>query len=203
MTSGPDDRLNAVWSSDGHTVVYAAGRPLNLYATSADGNGPERRLTTSGNMQWPGSFSPDGRTLAFVETDPQSGSDIWVLPLGPDGTPGTPRALVSTPFNDSAPMISPDGRWLAYQSNESGRYEVYVQPFPDGGQRIQVWTDQGVYPRWSPRGRELFFRAGAERRGMVSVTMRGRFSNRRRRDNCFRSAAWKASSWCRPTRNAS
>jgi hypothetical protein len=71
-------------------------------------------------------------------------------------------------------MISPDGRWLAYQSNESGRYEVYVQPFPAGGQRIQVSADQGVYPRWSPRGDELFFRAGGNRQGMAAVTVDAR-----------------------------
>jgi hypothetical protein len=75
-------------------------------------------------------------------------------------------------------MISPDGRWLAYQSNESGRYEVYVQPFPEGGRRIQVSTDQGVYPRWSPRGGELFFRSGGNRQGMASVTFDSRAGSR-------------------------
>src|SRR5688572_8679980 len=71
-------------------------------------------------------------------------------------------------------MISPDGRWLAYQSNESGRYEVYVQPFPDGGRRIQVSADNGVYPRWSPRGDELFFRSLATRAGMSAAAFDGR-----------------------------
>ena len=71
-------------------------------------------------------------------------------------------------------MISPDGRWIAYQSNESGRYEIYVQPFPGGGQRIQVSPDNGVYPRWSPRGDELFFRSASTRAGMSAAAFDGR-----------------------------
>ena len=168
-TWGPIDRLNAVWSDDSQSIVFAAGQPLNLYATRADGKSDAQRLTTSDNVQWPGSLAHDGRMLAFVENSASSGSDIWVLPIDAGGKPGTPRAFLGTPFNESAPMISPDGRWLAYQSNESGRYEVYVQPFPAGGQRIQVSTDQGVYPRWSPRGGELFFRSGGNRQGMTAV----------------------------------
>jgi serine/threonine-protein kinase len=155
-TWGPIDRLNAVWMDDSRSVVFAAGQPLNLYSVSADGKGAERRLTTSLNIQWPGSLSHDGRILAFVENSPSSGSDIWVLPIDANGNPGNARAFLSTPFNESAPMISPDGRWLAYQS------------------RIQVSADQGVYPRWSPRGDELFFRAGGNRQGMAAVTVDAR-----------------------------
>ena len=168
-TWGPIDRLTAVFSGDGRFVVYSAGQPLNLYSASADGKESERRLTTSANIQWPGSISHDGRLLAFVEQNPGSGSDIWLLPLAADGTPGAARPFLSTPFNESQPMISPNGRWIAYQSNESGRYETYVQPFPAGGQRLQLSTDQGVYPRWSSRGDELFFRVGANRQGMAAV----------------------------------
>ena len=172
-SAGPADRLNAVWSGDGRHIAYAAGTPLNLFVVTADGKGAEQRLTTAAKTQWPGSWSPDGRTLALVENHPQSGSDIWLLPL--DGLqPGAPRPFLSTPFNESAPMISPDGRWLAYQSNESGRYEVYVQPFPDGGRRLQVSTDNGVYPRWSPRGDELFFRSSSTRAGMSVAAFDGR-----------------------------
>ena len=172
-SAGPADRLNAVWSGDSRHIAYAAGTPLNLFAIAADGQGTQQRLTTSTQTQWPGSWSPDGRTLAFVENHPQSGSDIWVLPL--DGLqPGVARPFLSTPFNESAPMLSPDGRWLAYQSNESGRYEIYVQPFPDGGRRLQVSMDNGVYPRWSPRGDELFFRSLSTRAGMSAASFDGR-----------------------------
>lgn len=167
--AGPADRLNAVWSADGREIAFAAGAPLNLFRTSADGSGTQERLTTSANVQWPASWSPDARMLAFVEMDPLSSSDIWILALGEDGKPRGVQPFLRTPFNESAPMISPDGKWLAYQSNESGRYEVYVQPFPGGGQRIQVSKDNGVYPRWSPKGDELFFRSGANRIGMTVV----------------------------------
>ncbi len=177
-SSGPIDRLNAAWSGDGRAVVYAAGQPLNLFTAAADGSGGEQRLTTNINTQWPGSWSPDGSTIAFVENNPQSGSDIWLVSLDAARRPGAVRPFLSTPFNESAPMISPDGRWLAYQSNESGRYEIYVQPFPGGGQRIQVSPDNGVYPRWSPRGDELFFRSASTRAGMSVAAFdgRGRFS---------------------------
>lgn len=166
------DRLTAVWSADGRLIAYSAGTPPNLYRIPTDGSGGEERLTTSGNPQWAGSWSPDGRTLAFVELDPLSGSDIWLLTLDEAGKPRAPRALLRTPFGESAPMISPDGRWLAYQSNESGRYEIYVQPFPDGGSRRQLSNDEGAYPHWSPRGDELFFLSPLNRAGMTAVAVK-------------------------------
>ena len=172
-SAGPTERLNAVWSGDGRHIAYAAGTPLNVFAMAADGQGTAQQLTTSVHTQWPSSWSRDGRLLAYVENHPQSGADIWLVAL--DGLkPGAARPFLSTPFNESAPMISPDGRWLAYQSNESGRYEVYVQPFPDGGRRIQVSADNGVYPRWSARGDELFFRSLATRAGMSAAAFDGR-----------------------------
>jgi serine/threonine-protein kinase len=166
------DRLNAIWSPDGRSIIYAAGQPLNLFRAAADGSGADERLTTSGNLQWPASLSPDGRTLAYVEIDPLSGSDLFVLSLDADGKPHGSQPFLRTPFNESAPMISPDGRWIAYQSNESGRYEIYVQPFPAGGARVQVSTAEGVYPRWSAKGDELFYRSGSAREGLVSVAIK-------------------------------
>ena len=166
------DRLNAIWSPDGKSVVFATGQPLNLWRSTND-EAHSERLTTNTNIQWPGSFSTDGRLLTYVETDPLSGSDIWILPLDVRGMPGTARPYLRTPFNESAPMISPDGHWLAYQSNESGRYEIYVQPFPGGGARTQISTGEGVYPRWSPKGDELFYRSGSSREGLVAVQVEG------------------------------
>ena len=170
VSPAPPDRLNAVWSADGNHVAYGAGLPMNLFRASP-GGGREERLTTSRNPQWPASWSPDGKTLAFVEFDPLSGSDIWLLDVDTARKPGSARPFLRTPFTESAPAISPNGRWLAYQSNESGRFEVYVQPFPEGGRRWQVSTDHGVYPRWSRRGDELFFRSGPTRAGMTSVSV--------------------------------
>ncbi len=162
----------AAWSADAKDIAYAAGRPANLFRASADGSTRDERLTSSPNNQDPGAWSPDGRMIAFVEHDPLSGTDIWLLDLDEARQPGRARPLLSTPFNEAAPAISPDGRWLAYQSNESGRYEVYVQPFPHGGQRWQVSTDMGSYPRWSGRGDELFFRSGPTYAGVTSVPVK-------------------------------
>jgi serine/threonine-protein kinase len=170
-SSGPADRLNAIWSADGRHVAYARGSPLNLYLAAVGADAGAARLTTSEHTQWPGSWSPDGRTVAYVEQDALSGSDIWLLALDEQRKPAGTRAFLRTPFNESAPMISPDGRWIAYQSNESGQYEIYVQPFPDGGQRHQLSFDNGVYPRWSPRADEVFFRSGANRAGLSSVAL--------------------------------
>ena len=101
---------------------------------------------------------PDGQSLAFIERNPDSGSDIWVLNLDePD-----PFPVVVTRFNERSPAFSPDGRWLAYDSDESGRSEVYVQPYPGPGPRWLISTDGGEFPVWSPvwspEGLELFYR---------------------------------------------
>jgi Tol biopolymer transport system component len=172
--SATGDRLNAVWSNDGRWIAYAAGTPLNVYVSSLDGTVKDRRLTTSDRIQWPSSWAPGDRALAIVEVDPLTGQDIKIVTLDANRTAHGIRPFLSTPFSESAPMISPGGEWLAYQSNESGRYEVYVQPYPDGGQRLQVSADNGVYPRWSRKGNELFFRSGANRAGVASATITGR-----------------------------
>ena len=173
-TPPPAERLSAVWSPDGAHVVYAAGHPAtNLFVAPAEG-GSSERLITSAHEQWPTSWSHDGRTISFVERHPQSATDIWLLTLDAARKPQGVRPFVRTPFGESAAVISPDGRWLAYHSNESGRYEVYVQPLLDGGRRWQVSTDSGVYPRWSPRGNELFFRSGPTRAGLSSASVRAR-----------------------------
>ncbi len=102
------------------------------------------------------SWSPDGQLLAFVEVNPTTGYDIWVLRLSDRKA----QPFLRTPFNESVPRFSPDGRWLAYISNESGRYEIYVQPYPGPGGKWQISTEGGTEPIWNPNGRELFYRSG-------------------------------------------
>jgi eukaryotic-like serine/threonine-protein kinase len=156
-----------VWSPDGKHIVFGStrhGGPENLYWMRADGAGEAIRLTESGDIQIPYSFSPDGKRLAFTELRPQTGDDLWTLPLGETESdhpkPGKPEPFLATPFNELGPMISPDGRWLAYYSNESGRYEVYVRPFPGPGGKWQISTGGGETPVWSKNGQEMFYRSG-------------------------------------------
>jgi Tol biopolymer transport system component len=126
----------------------------------------EERLTTGEATQTPGSWSGDGQWLAYTETDPTTGGDIWALPSGGDHKA---RAVVRTPFGEGYPRLSPDGRWLAYTSNESGRNEVLVQSFPEPGGRTQMSASGGIEPVWSRDGRELFYLNGD---AMMAVDVR-------------------------------
>jgi Tol biopolymer transport system component len=111
------------------------------------------------------SFSPDGKRLAFAERDAKTGLDLWALPLDMSDPerpkPGKPELFLRTPFDEQDPAFSPDGRWIAYTSNESGRNEVYVRPFsgvaPSGSGKWQISTSGGRYPIWSRKDRELFY----------------------------------------------
>jgi Tol biopolymer transport system component len=155
-----------VWTPDGKRLTYRSGPPgaLNIYWMSVDGSRPEERLLTSTHLNTPTSWSPDGRMLAFYDVDlAQEGAadfqyhDIWWLSLD---EPQRPHAFLATKFWESAAVFSPDGRWLAYVSNESGRNEVYVRPFPGPGEKLQVSTDGGGEPVWPRNGHELLFRNG-------------------------------------------
>ena len=126
----------------------------------ADGMGQPQWLMQSNNLQVPWSFPADGKRLAFNELNPSNVDDIWTVPVetGSSGLQaGKPELFLQAPFHERGPMFSPDGRWIAYQSNESGRSEVYVQAFPDGHGKRQISYGRGSYPAWSPNGRDLFF----------------------------------------------
>jgi dipeptidyl aminopeptidase/acylaminoacyl peptidase len=148
-----------VWTPNGQRVIFASTRAdgvLNLYWKSADGGGPEERLTTAPTTQVPTSVTPDGRTLAFSQADAKNGFDLWLLTLA--DRRATP--FLQTQFNDRQAMFSPDGRWVAYTSDESGHDEVYIRPFPGPGSRTPVSVGGGSDPRWRRDGRELFYRNG-------------------------------------------
>jgi Tol biopolymer transport system component len=157
-----------VWSSDGKRIIYRATRSgsRNLFWKSVDDTGPEERLTTSEHNQTPGSSLANGAALVFEELNPQTHTDIWVLPLV---GPRTPYAILRDPFDELQPRFSPDGHWLAYVSARSGRQEVYAQSYPQPERRWQISTDGGGDPTWSRDGRELFYRNG---RKMMSVRVR-------------------------------
>ncbi len=168
-----------MWSPDGKHIVFMSaqhGGAPNLYYMRADGAGEAVRLTQSQNRQIPYSFSPDGGRLAFFEFNPKTTTDIWTLPLEEANSDhpkvGKPEPFLVTRFDERAPMISPDGSWLAYESNESGRNEIYVQPFPGPGGRWQISTAGGDRPVWSRKASELFYRS-SEGMMVASYSARG------------------------------
>ena len=170
LTFDPDLDRFPVWTPDGRRIAFSSMRAgaSNLFWQAADGTGPVERLTESANEQNPTSFSPAGTPLVFYEVTSSTSRDIAVLPLE-----GERRAtpLVQTTFEDRDADVSPDGRWVAYGSNESGQFEVYVRPFPevDGG-RWQVSTGGGTRPLWARSGRELFYLVESGR--MMAVPIR-------------------------------
>jgi dipeptidyl aminopeptidase/acylaminoacyl peptidase len=150
-----------VWTPDDSRVAFASYQSgmADLCWMRVDGSeGPELLLERE-YRQYPQSWSPDGRILAFRETHPETGADIWVLSLDGDRAP---QLVLGTRFNEDSPRFSPDGRWLAYTSDASGRDEVYAQPFPGPGREWRLSTDGGRAPVWSFDGRELFYRNGKQ-----------------------------------------
>ena len=188
-----------VWHAGGSRVTFqAAGSPgrFSLFSRDVDGSGQAEPLLRDappesaavlpaamagllpGTMPRPGSANPhvpvswsaDGAHLAFAERKPGAQRDVWVLSEG-----GEPSPFVLTPFDEWAPAFSPDGQWLAYVSNESGRNEVYVQPYPGPGSKWLISIAGGTEPAWSPDGKELFYRRGEQMLG-VTVQVKPEFS---------------------------
>ena len=145
------------WTPDGLRITFGSsiGGQENLFWQPADGNGTSERLTTSPQLHRAGSWSPDGRSLVFVEGDSNSQNLHDILTL--EG--GKVRELIVTRFDEQYPELSPDGHWLAYTSNESGRNEVYVTPYPGLERREQISVSGGHSPLWTRSGRELIYLA--------------------------------------------
>ena len=145
-----------VWSPDGGRVVFTSNRQgvYNLYWKLSSGAGADELLLESDQTKSPTDWSSDGRFLLFRNQDPQTGFDLWVLPLS-----GDKKAFpfLKTPFEEREGQFSPDGNWIAYQSNESLRFEIYVQPFPGPGGKFQISANGGAQPRWNKNGKEIFY----------------------------------------------
>ena len=162
------ENASPIWSSDGTRIVYGSirNRKWGLYQKSANNAGTEERLVESDATTLPMSWSPDGNSIVYEVLDQKTSNDLWVLPLSGDRKPSQ---LLHTPFTESHGQISPDGKWLAYYSNETGRNEVYVQPFPSGAGKWQISTNGGFFPRWRRDGRELFYMTLASGGKMMAV----------------------------------
>jgi serine/threonine-protein kinase len=166
VTFEANNRFYPVWTADGARLIFSDGIGKNRVRWApATGAGSTDTLL-EGEERYPTSVSQDGRLLAFYEVHPQTRRDLWVFPL--DGT-GKPQPFFGTPFEDSAPMFSPDGHWVAYASNKSGQNEIYVRPYPAAGaQEYTISAGGGTEPLWAPDGRELLYRHGND---LMSVSV--------------------------------
>jgi serine/threonine protein kinase/Tol biopolymer transport system component len=172
--SGGDDWASA-WSPDGRDLVYSSNQTglLDLFRKATDGAGTEELLGKNiGNNRYVSARSHDGRFLMYStgRTRAQTGNDIWVVPQSGNDEP---QPFLRTSSNETDGTFSPDGRWVAYTSDESGREEITVGPFPGPGGKWQISTGGGTQPRWSPDGRELFFLEGGTKLMAVAVDGRG------------------------------
>jgi hypothetical protein len=177
FTFDPATELAAVWSPDGRTIAFSSSRKghLDLYRKSANGSGAEEPLYFDNLDKRSTSISPDGKFLLYHTIgDPKTGYDLWILPdpLGPPGT-AKPYALLQSQSNELNGKFSPDGHWIAYQSDETGRHEIYVAPFPGLDSKHQISTSGGQQPRWRADGKEIFYLAADQRLMATEVAIKG------------------------------
>jgi len=167
VTSDPAGDINVVWSPDGGELFFSSDRgdegnvflhvglsPWQVYRTRPDGSGPAAPLPQTPHNAFPKDVTPDGMELLVVAGGPPANDSIWALPLTGDGEP---ELVLKTPYGIDDPRISPDGRWLVYIANETGRWEVYVRPFRREGEKKRVSSVGGRQPRWRGDGEELFY----------------------------------------------
>jgi eukaryotic-like serine/threonine-protein kinase len=158
LTFHPSHDIFPLWSPDGTRIAFSSIRepPPQLFELNANSAGTEKLLLKTNVPKTPSGWSSDGRLLFYDSIDPQTGGDIWALPLV--GKP-EPYPVVRTTADEHYGTLAPDGRWLAYISNETGAYEVYVESFPATGLKRQVSTQGGFEPQWRRDGKEIFYMA--------------------------------------------
>jgi eukaryotic-like serine/threonine-protein kinase len=172
FTSRPGLNVSPVWSPDSRTILFASDVPPNLFHKDASGAGEEQRLTKSPNPQYPMDWSRDGRFVLYEEESaPGSQRSLWILPMAPGD--GKPAPYERKTFNESMGRFSPDTRWVAFQSDESGRYEIYIDTFPEPHEKVRISVGGGVLPQWGGDGRELFYISPDSLLMSVSLKPRG------------------------------
>ena len=161
-----------VWSPDGSRIVFTSNKTgeANLYQKLSNGAGSDELLYASNDLKAATDWSSDGQFIVYEDRDPKQNHDLWVLPRSGDQKPA---AVVQTQFNEMKGRLSPDGKWIAYQSNESGTNQITVQTFPPSGARYQVSTNGGYQPKWRRDGKELFYVAPDKKLMMVAVKAEG------------------------------
>jgi serine/threonine protein kinase len=170
VTFDSSDDIYPLWSPDGTRIVFGSNRnggTMNLYRKLLSAApGSEELLLSTSQPKFPMDWSPDGRLVLYDSIDPKRGVDIWALPLEGDRKP---FEVVQTAFNERLAQFSHDGKWIAYQSDKTGRFEIYIQPFPGPGGDSPVSTDGGAQVRWNPNGKELFYIAPDDRLMAVPI----------------------------------
>jgi Tol biopolymer transport system component len=170
LTDDPATEILPVWSPRGDELAYGSYRTggIDIFVRRADAGTSEMVLATTGRQKRVSDWSSDGQRIAYSVRDPKTGWDLWYLQREEKGN-WQPHPFLQTSANETMPKLSPDGRYVAYQSDESGRAEIYVRPFPEGNQKWVVSTNGGKQIRWSRNGRELFYVEGDT---LVSVPVR-------------------------------
>ena len=165
FTSALSIDWNPVWSHDGQQIFYQSGS--TIYSRSVTEGTPEQALLSEQGMIYPSEVSPDGSVLLYTRDLGSSSTDLWYVSLGADRTP---HKFVQTASQERDGQFSPNGKWVAYQSNEAGHFEIYLQPFPGPGDRLSVSPGGGQHVRWAKNGSELFYIAADQRLTSVRVT---------------------------------
>jgi hypothetical protein len=170
FTFNPAENTYPAWSPDGAKIAFSSSRSgeFNIYLESTNGTGTAQLLVEDDAAKYVRDWSRDGRYIAYDRRGPQAetGWDIWILPLFGDKKP---FPFLQSPFDEQFASFSPDGKWLAYDCNESGRTEVYVAPFPQGNGKRQVSTSGGSLPRWRQDGKELFYLSAENKLTAVAI----------------------------------